>query len=157
MIVHYICRGNAFRSIIAEAYTRSLRIPGLDVTSSGTVASEYREYNIPTYAQVSSLLAAHGLGDFTKDHYADDLTQAFIDHATVVVCLNSIVYDEASNGWQLPEQTYVWDINDIDEFGHVPGGEAERQAFMEATFHAITARVDEFVRTNPAIAKLTIQ
>ncbi len=156
MVIQYICRGNVFRSIIAEAYTKSLGIPGVEVNSSGTVASEYREHNIPTYAQVCALLAAHGLRDFTKNHYADDLTQASIDHADVVVCLNRIVYDEALNDWNLPKQTYVWDIADVDESEYVPESEIERQAFMEATFHEISARVDNFVRSDSAIAKRTL-
>ena len=157
MVIHYICRGNAFRSIIAEAYTKSLRIPGLEVTSSGTVATEYREYNIPTYAQVCALLAAHGLSDFTKDHYADDTTQQSIDRSDAVVCLNQIVYKEATRSWRLPKDTYVWDIADVEESNHVPNGDAERQVFMEATFHAITTHVDDFVRTDSAVAKPTSQ
>ena len=157
MVIHYICRGNAFRSILAEAYTKSLKIPGLDVISSGTVASEYREYNIPTYAQVRALLVAHGLGDFTKDHYADDLTQQRIDQSDIVVCLNQIVQHEALRNWHLPAQTYVWDIADVQESDHAPTSETERRAFMEATFREITTRIDDFIRTNPAVAKLVSQ
>lgn len=152
MVIHYICRGNAFRSIIAEAYTKSLGIPGLEIVSSGTVASDYREYNIPTFAKVQTLLAAHGLGNFTKDHYADDLTQALIDHSDIVVCLNKRVFDEASAHWQLPQQTYVWDITDMDEPGRMPENSTEYDSYMEDAFREIAEQVDSFVR-NSSFAK----
>jgi protein-tyrosine-phosphatase len=157
MVIHYICRGNAFRSIIADAYTKSLGIPGLEVISSGTAASDYREDNIPTYARVCALLASHELKEFTKDHYADDLTQQRIDRSDVVVCLNEIVLTEAASKWKLPKQTYVWDIADIGESEHVPEGETEHRAFMEATYQAITARVDSLVHTASLLAKLAQQ
>ena len=45
MIVHFICRGNAFRSIIAEAYLNSLKFENLKATSSGTAAAVDRAGN----------------------------------------------------------------------------------------------------------------
>lgn len=145
MIIHYVCRGNAFRSIIAEAYTKALGIPGLEVISSGTVASDYREYNIPTFAKVQTLLAAHGLSDFTKDHYADDLTQELIDRSDIVVCLNKRVFDEASAHWRLPQVTYTWGVADIDEPGRVPENSTDYDNYMEDAFWEITEQVDNFL------------
>jgi predicted protein tyrosine phosphatase len=36
MNIHFICRGNVLRSLIAETYLRSLELPNITVISSGT-------------------------------------------------------------------------------------------------------------------------
>ncbi len=49
MIIHFICRGNSFRSIIAEAYVNSLKFKNLKATSSGTTAAVDRAGNLAAY------------------------------------------------------------------------------------------------------------
>jgi hypothetical protein len=52
MLIHFICRGNSFRSIIAEAYLNSLRIKGLRILSSGTAAASDKAKNLAYYAGI---------------------------------------------------------------------------------------------------------
>lgn len=36
MNIHFVCRGNILRSVIAEAHLKSLNLEGITVISSGT-------------------------------------------------------------------------------------------------------------------------
>ena len=55
-IIHFICRGNAFRSIIAEAYLNSLELYYLSVLSSGTAATLYEARNLANHRMTLELL-----------------------------------------------------------------------------------------------------
>jgi protein-tyrosine-phosphatase len=71
MTIHFICRGNAFRSIIAEAYLESLQIAGLKAMSSGTRAAADRAGNLGDYTGTLRLLAEHGIQEFAKASYGE--------------------------------------------------------------------------------------
>ena len=75
MIIHFICRGNAFRSIIAEAYLNSLEFKDLGVLSSGTAAASHKSQNLANHRLTLELLAEHGIRGFAKAGYGDQLTQ----------------------------------------------------------------------------------
>ena len=64
MIIHFICRGNSFRSIIAEAYLNSLEIKDSRVLSSGTTAASGRARNLAYYRMTLFLLEKHGIREF---------------------------------------------------------------------------------------------
>src|ERR1700745_1562200 len=94
MIVHFVCRGNAFRSIIAEAYLNSLELKDLSVLSSGTAAALYKARNLANHRMTLQLLEEHGIRGFAKACYGDQLTQSRMDNADITVCMNQRVYDE---------------------------------------------------------------
>ena len=66
MIIHFICRGNSFRSIIAEAYLNSLKINDLVVLSSGSTAAMAKARNLAYYQMTLELLGRHGLREYAK-------------------------------------------------------------------------------------------
>ena len=71
MIIHFICRGNSFRSIIAEAYLNSLEVKGWSVFSSGTTAALDKARNLVYYRKTLALLERHGIREFAKADYGD--------------------------------------------------------------------------------------
>lgn len=145
MVVHFICRGNALRSIIAEAYLKSLNFPNISVLSSGTVASAYKKLNIVTYQNTLSLLEKHGIKQFAKDHYADDTEQSTLDKSDIVIFLNEIAHREAADSFDLPKKYYVWNVADIGEEGRIPATETERGALFEDVYAEIVNNIEEFL------------
>ncbi len=147
MNILYICRGNAFRSLIAEAYTNSLGLPDVVSRSVGTLAVEHKGFNRASYQRTHTFLQAHGLEPYAKDHYADALTQAYIDWADIVVCLNAVVCAEAKAAHTLPPSTRIWDVADMGEPGRIAVTESAKTAAVAAAFTQITRLVDDLVRS----------
>jgi len=146
MVIQFICRGNAFRSIIAEAYMNSLRLPGVTALSSGTCASRHRESNAKNFSKTLGLLQKHGIKQYAKGHYADNLDQRLLDKSDIAICLNKIAYKEATDSFKLPDESYVWDVADLGEEGRIATNEAEREAFSEDVYEEITNNVDDLVQ-----------
>lgn len=145
MTVHFICRGNTFRSIIAEAYLKSLELEAVDVLSSGTVAVEHKVSNKINFTKTLALLERHGIKDYAKLHHADQLSSIHQIPGDVVVCMNQIVFDETATFGKLPNDAVVWNITDIGEGKRVPQNEGERLAYMEDVYQEIVTNVDELV------------
>jgi protein-tyrosine-phosphatase len=143
MHVHFICRGNVFRSLIAETYLKSLRLPGVTVVSSGTKADYYRESNKLFFKKHIKLLGTHGLGEYIKKR-PEQLTQSRIENSDLVIIVNDIAYQEAVKIVKLPSNTVVWDITDIGEGTRTEPYENGRKV-EEVVYDEITSKVDELV------------
>ncbi|HSX29750.1 MAG TPA: hypothetical protein VLE73_04300 [Candidatus Saccharimonadales bacterium] len=151
MRIHYVCLGNAYRSPIAEAYTKfyleSQGIEGIAVVSSGTIASEEYEHTRPVAASTCRFLGGKGLAAYAKTD-SDQLTPELIRHGDITVCMNAKVREGYDQIAQLPNQTtYTWDITDSDECGQpapVPGGEKWLE-HTERIYKQITDLVHELV------------
>lgn len=147
MTIQFICRGNVFRSIIAETYLRSLELPDVTVFSTGTVASEHKDKNRSSFPLVLAVLERHGLAQYAKDHYGGDTTQEKLDRSDVAIFMSNMVYEEAMERFTLPETSYVWQVHDIDEFGLTPATEDEVKQFIDHAFDEIVRNVTLFVAT----------
>lgn len=145
MVIQFICRGNAFRSIIAEAYLKSLRIPNLTVVSSGTVASAYKAANLANFPKTLAMLERHGVREYAKTNFADDTRQDLLDKSDVIVFMNTIAYDEAAKSFTLPPKTFIWDVADIGEKNRIANNEEELKMRMEEVYAEIVANTDELI------------
>ena len=142
VIIHFICRGNSFRSIIAEAYLNSLGIKDLRVLSSGTTAAPYNAANLIYYRMTLGLLAEHGIREFAKDGYGDQLTQSRIAAADITVCMNQRVYDECQQRVTFPASPRIWSVADIGEPGRISNTKSERELYREEAYQEIVKDVD---------------
>jgi protein-tyrosine-phosphatase len=145
VIIHFICRGNSFRSIIAEAYLNSLGIEGSEALSSGTVGALDKASNLPYYRRTLDLLERHGIREFAKDDYGDQLTQARLAEADITVCMNRRVYDECLRHVTFPAAPHIWSVADIGEPGRIPSTDSERLRYREEAYQEIVGNVDRLI------------
>jgi protein-tyrosine-phosphatase len=141
MNVHFICRGNVLRSLIAETYLKSLNLKDVNVISSGTNVNwddpTEREY----FANTLAVFDRHGIKSFAKPK-SDQLTQERIDaHGDIVVLMNQRVVDEATYIASLPEGALNWEIIDIGEGHRTDSG--SRESYEEEIYQEITRKVND--------------
>lgn len=145
MTIHFICRGNVFRSRMAEAYLNSLRVPSLQAISSGALAEKYAQVNIVIEKDTIDFLKHRGLGKFSKPRW-EQLTQEHLRAGNVTVCMSRLVYKESRGIAELPANTIVWDVKDVGEVEPVPMNKLALARSYENTFHEIKKQVDSLVK-----------
>lgn len=133
--VHFICRGNTFRSRLAEAYTKSLKLPGYTITSSGVEADADKHIVISSYAKEIAR-QNHLSGFVAKTKH--QTTQKILDAQDVLVFVSKDVYDEAIALYRIDaRQAIVWDIPDLNDFL----AQHPRAKHAEENFLKITSRI----------------
>jgi protein-tyrosine-phosphatase len=144
VIIHFICRGNSFRSIIAEAYLNSLEVEGWSVLSSGTATLD-KARNLVYYRKTLELLEEHGIREFAKADYGDQLTQSRVDKANMAICMNQRVYDECLQIVAFPTGPRIWSVADLGEPGRIARAESEEQFYREEAYQEIVKNVSRLV------------
>jgi protein-tyrosine-phosphatase len=142
MKVHFICRGNVLRSLIAETYLRSLHIPDVTATSSGTNVDLSSQEERMFFANTIALFKRHNIEQYAK-HISHQLTQERADGQDITVCMNQRVVDEARTIVRLPANTLNWSIVDIGEGNRIVSEDI--RTYEEEIFQEIVAHVDELV------------
>jgi protein-tyrosine-phosphatase len=156
VIIHFICRANSFRSIIAEAYLNSLKIKDWRVMSSGATAASGKARNLFYYRITLDLLEKHGIREFAKDGYGDQLTQPRLEESDITVCVNQRVYDECLRYVTFPATPHIWSVADIGEPGRISNDVSERELYREEACQEIVSNVELLVQASRQQASLTL-
>jgi protein-tyrosine-phosphatase len=145
VIIHFICRGNSFRSIIAEAYLNSLEVKGWSVLSSGTTAASDKARNLVYYRKTLKLLEQHSIRKFAKADYGDQLTESRLVKADMAICMNRRVYAECLQIVAFAAGLRIWSVADVGEPGRIAHAESEEQLYREEAYQEIVKNVDQLV------------
>ena len=142
MRVHFICRGNAYRSLLAEAYfkTRST----IPVTSSGVVADIYREYNKSVIVKTRKFLESKKLPPALAKAPIQ-LTDERLHKDDTLVCVNKEAEKDLLRLFRPLSKPIVWDIADYDE---PEGGQAaglSREEYTKIIYKKMTQKVDKLI------------
>lgn len=142
MNILMVCMGNTYRSRLAEAYLKSLHLPGLSVASAGVRA--YKNFNGPISSYTAELLHEYNLTQYGKPHWTQ-LTQDLLDQADIVVCLNRLVYEAGlHDGLKFPLRTFIWDIADVTQILRDWTHHRDKIPHIaHRTFHDIIAKTNE--------------
>lgn len=110
--IHFVCRGNIYRSRLAEAYAKSL----LNNGGSKTVSSSGIEADLNLVgdaAPITQQIAASENIDQCLSPTWTQATQSHIDTNDIVIFMNKTVYQDATKFLNIPEEkTEVWSIPD---------------------------------------------
>lgn len=112
--IHFICRGNTYRSRIAEAYSLSL-VHGkgiASISSSGIEAKLALNGDIKT--DTVELLKAEGIDKYLTPTWSQT-TQKDIDENDIIVFMSQTLYAQANKMFKLPKsKVKIWNIPDVD-------------------------------------------
>lgn len=112
--IHFICRGNIYRSRLAEAYAKSL----VDENEQKHISSSGIEANLDHDGAVSdvvpTLLMKDNIEHLMKPHWTQT-TQELLDENDIIVFVTETVYRDAKKFLTVNENTsVVWNIPDVD-------------------------------------------
>jgi len=142
MNIHFVCRGNTYRSRLAEAYFNSLALPNWSAISSGIEAT--RDLNGPITPYAAKVIADHGLTLYGKSGWTQS-TKEDLEASDIVVFLNEDVYRDCCHVIN-PElkKFYVWGIEDVEV---IPDDRSEMDPITEAIFARIVEEINGLVKT----------
>jgi len=149
MIIHFICRGNSYRSRLAEAYLNSKNSSGLKSISSGIIASANESGPISWYAQ--RILQNEKLVPFESLGW-QQTTKQTLKRAGFTIFMQREPYDYCREKLGFTQKNYeIWDIKDLDEFlvssvRMRPITEMEKIKASEETFTTIKQKIDDLIK-----------
>jgi len=91
------------------------------------------------------LLEEHGIREFAKADYGDQLTQSRLEKADITVCMNQRVYNECLRCVTFPAGPHIWSVADVGEPGRISNVESARQLYREEAYQEIVKNVDRLV------------
>lgn len=145
MNVHFVCRGNVYRSRLAEAYAKSLQLPGMVFSSSGVEADKYyplEKYAI-NYIEPWTVQAIKVVGlDMDKLSPArTQTTNELLQGKDMIIAMKQDIYDTLMIKYDFNRSVcVVWDIDDVNYVFNIDINECI------VTFKKIEQNVDELIK-----------
>jgi hypothetical protein len=91
------------------------------------------------------LLEKHGIREFAKVGYGDQLTQSRLEKADISVCMNQRVFNECLELVTFPARLQIWSVADIGEPGRISNVESERRLYRGEAYQEIVNNVDRLI------------
>jgi protein-tyrosine-phosphatase/8-oxo-dGTP pyrophosphatase MutT (NUDIX family) len=143
--IHFVCRGNTYRSRLAAAYMDTLVDERFVITSSGIAARDAAQRTVESYTKATAKAHGlrHGIAGRNRQTTNEDLV-----NADVIVFMNKDIYDEALRRFTVDtRKTLVWQVRDmgpaVKQHALEQGSEPALIAAAASTFRAIQANCNE--------------
>jgi protein-tyrosine-phosphatase len=112
MKIHFVCTGNTFRSRLAEAYLKSKKIKGLEISSSGVEAAKNVLGPISWYTK--RILSKNGLIHLDLPETWTQTSKELLRDQDLVIFMRKWHYDQATQNFGFTGRKYeIWDIDDV--------------------------------------------
>lgn len=151
MIIHFVCRGNAYRSRLAEAYLNSKKISHIRAISSGIEEGIHRKINGPITWLAERILQNNSLVPFMSLD-SKQTSKLLLDKSNLVIFFNEKYAEFCKESYSFKNSSYeVWNILDVDDFGLTSDkqsreDEAKKIDISEKTFKEIKKRIDGLIK-----------
>jgi len=143
MTIHFICKGNTFRSRLAETYLNSKQIPNLKAISSGIEAETNDCGPITWYAQ--RLIQDEQLIPFEKPAW-DQTTKLMLEEGDLTIFMHQNIYDFCVKHFDFNGKNFqIWEIPDIRTHLLTFTEEVEKMKATEKIFAEIKQKIDELI------------
>jgi protein-tyrosine-phosphatase len=144
MTVHFVCKGNTFRSRLAEAYLNSKQIPNLRVISSGIEAKMNDCGPITWVAQ--RIIQNNHLIPFQKPVW-DQTTKVWLEEGDLTIFMHQNIYDYAVLHFDFNGKNFqIWEIPDIRIHLLTLAQEFEKIKGTEKIYAEIKQKVDALIK-----------
>ncbi|MGA2967847.1 MAG: hypothetical protein ABSD69_01575 [Candidatus Levyibacteriota bacterium] len=145
MTIHFVCKGNTFRSRLAEAYLNSKQIPSLKVISSGIRADVNECGPITWYAQ--RLIQQDKLVPFEKPTW-EQTTKILLEKGDLTIFMHQNIYDFCVQNFGFGGKNFqIWEIADTDVHFQTAQEEAKKVAITEKIYAEIKQKIDALIKT----------
>lgn len=112
--IHFVCRGNVFRSRLAEAYARSILGDEYEISSSGIEAAQFPRIFISPWTRMLS--NEYGLTQYLTD-YRTQTNSGILQEQDIIIFMNEDVYKDAMAVYDFePLKTLVWKVKDRENW-----------------------------------------
>ena len=113
MTIHFVCRGNTYRSRLAETYLNSKGLSDIKAISSGIEADNNFSGSITWYVQ--RIIQKNHLQNFAKPMW-QETTKKLLNKADFTVFMQKDIYNYCSSNLGFNNKNFeVWEINDLTE------------------------------------------
>lgn len=134
--IHFVCRGNVYRSPLAEAYLKSKKFKNIEVSSSGINVLKRKG---ETYYPWAKMIAKkHNFSTYLSNK-AVQTTSTILKKQDKIIFMNTDVYQEAKQKYKFDKsKVEIWKIKDDNSWG-----EPIIPIFLRwRTFRKISRKVD---------------
>lgn len=112
--IHFICRGNIYRSRLAEAYAKSVLGDTYHITSSGLKGDLYPGGYISNWAKILS--KKYNLDQFLSKG-ARQTTNQLLKSGNLLIFMSDDVYQEAKLQYEFDQQKcIIWNVKDRRDY-----------------------------------------
>lgn len=149
MLIHFVCKGNTYRSRLAGTYLNSKQIPNLKATSSGIEASENLNGMITWEAQ--RIIKNNELINF-ESHIWHKTTKEILDKADLIVFMQQMHYDYCKKELGYKKENFkIFNVKDFEDYGFTDKyvsmeDDIGKMELSEKTFEEIKEKVDKLLR-----------